>query len=510
MEALAAVRELLEGEVCAGPLRLRVSRLDPYADAQGWRLEAADVDRFVTRAEHRHPNIEGHRFTGYVFGKGRAGLMARLYDKDFQMETAGLTWMHEVWRGRVEGEIVWRLEFEVKRELLGRLEAQEPEAVLERLPGLWAYCTGDWLTLRTRTGDAVRGHWPLDPMWVEAQGLMGGVQAGAELVWQAADAADEERVLAVIQGALTTWAAMRGIEEPKRACRAIVLRVERYLARKDRTFGGEVRRKRDRLRARGVRRAVLSRRVRLGVPATDAGAGEPKAQEERIVTSDRPFGADRPEGTRVGQSTFLARPAEDTTGSDSGSDRTISTLPVSGGERQVGPMEAQRSGAAVNRRRDGGQSDAGRDETDQRGGTEGEPKQPGEDGREHHRGHEDDGGERGDGGGRAMASVGAEPPSRASAVVPGVALPSVVVGRCQDGGTVAGVRCRRVARTERVGHDRDRAGPRCQQACQESRCRRWQGHIGAGSTVERGAPCAVRRHSRAFASAPLRCRQQPL
>jgi hypothetical protein len=398
--AVAAVRELLARAVCVEPLMLSVSRIDVYADVQGWRLEPADLGRFVTRANHRDVKTVGRRFTGFVFGRG-GGMMARLYDKDAQMAEAGLTWMQAYWRGRVDGEPVWRLEFELRRGLLGRLEVREPEAVLELVPALWQRCTGEWLTLRMPCGQEDGWRWPVDPAWAEAGGLLGEVQAGRELVWRAAEEADEERVLAVLQGSLTSWAAMWGLEDEERAARAMTLRVCRYLARTGRTFASEVRRKRERMGARGVRRAVLGRHARLG----------PKAREEkalpRIGRSARTA-----RRARVGQSTFLARPAEDTTAADSGMDRTVSTVRVSGGDSPRGWMEAETSGEAVNRRVDGGQDDAGRDETWGRRGTEGEAKRPGEDGRAHDRGHEDDGCGRGDGAGRAKASVGAEPPTQ--------------------------------------------------------------------------------------------------
>jgi hypothetical protein len=281
--ALAAVRDLLERDVCAGPSMLSVSRLDVYADAQGWRLEPADMKRFVTWANHRDVKGVGRRFTGFVFGQG-GGMMARLYDKDAQMEESGRTWMRSYWRGRVEGERVWRLEFELRRALMRRLEAQEPGAVLELVPALWRRCTSEWLTLRIPSGHAVKARWPVDPMWVEAQGLLGAVQEGRELVWRAAEEASEERVLAVLAGSFTTWAAMQGIEDEERAGRAMVVRTDRYLARTGRTFGSEVRRKRERLLARGVRRAVLSRRVHApGLSMPGGAVGVPEAQEEESL-----------------------------------------------------------------------------------------------------------------------------------------------------------------------------------------------------------------------------------
>jgi hypothetical protein len=397
VKALAAVDCLLDGELFTVRPGLTVSRVDVYADVQGWSPVPADMGRFVSKANHRELHVVGREFTGLVFGR-TGGVLARVYDKTAQMRESGLTWMEAYWRGRAEGESVWRVEFQVRGPLLRRLRSREPGAVLASVPGLWRYCTEEWLTLRVPTANAQTTRWPVDPVWVQVQGL-GAVQGGGELVWREVEAASEERVLAVLQGAWSSWAAMWGLEDPERAARALVLRVGRYLARKDRTFGAEVRRKRARQAGRGVRRAPLGRRVRLG----------PKAQEERALPRIG-RSARTARRARVGQSTFLGCPPKDTTGGDSGKDRTISAVPVSGGERQGGWLEAEKSGEAVNRRGDGGEGDAVRDETRRRRGTAGERKQPGEDGRAHRHGHEDDGGGRGDGDGRAKVSVGAEPP----------------------------------------------------------------------------------------------------
>jgi hypothetical protein len=397
--ALTAVEGLLDDELFTWPAALTVSRVDVYADVQGWRPVPADLGRFVSKANHRELHVVGREFTGYVFGR-TGGVLARVYDKTAQMREAGLTWMRSHWRDYAEGDAVWRIEFQVRGPLLRRLGSREPDAVLAMVPGLWRYCTGSWLTLRVSSGHAESWRWPLDPVWVEVQRL-GAVQAGGELVWREVEAASEERVLAVLQGAWSSWAAMWGLEDPERAARALVLRVGRYLSKKDRTFAGEVRRKRGRLAGRGVRRAALGRRARPGGPK----AREERAQP-RIGRSARTA-----RRARVGQSTFLARPAEDTTRADTGMDRTISAVRVSGGDSQRDWLEAQRNGEAVNRRGDGGQGDAERDERRRERGTEGEVKQRGEDGRAHGRGHEGDGGGRGDGG-CAKASVGAEPPSQ--------------------------------------------------------------------------------------------------
>src|SRR5215472_3694683 len=336
-KALTAVEGLLDDELFTWPPELAVSRVDVYADVQGWRPVPADLGRFVSKANHRQVRVVGREFTGFVFGR-TGGVVARVYDKRAQMREAGLTWMAAQWRGYNASEPVWRVEFEVRGPLLRRLRSREPAAVLASVSGLWRYCTGSWLTLRLPSENAQPARWPVDPVWVEVQGLAVEHGGDGELVWREVEAASEERVLAVLQGAWSSWAAMWGLEEPERAARALVLRVGRYLAKKDRTFAGEVRRKRGRLAGRGVRRAVLGRHARPG----------PKAQgKESVPRIGRSARTAR--RARVGQSTFLGRPPKDTTEMDSGRDRKLSAEGVSGGGSRRGWLETETSGEAVKR-----------------------------------------------------------------------------------------------------------------------------------------------------------------
>ncbi len=152
-------------------------------------------------------------------------------------------------------------------------------------------------------------------------------------------------------------------------------RVTRYLTYLDRTFRDEVRRKQARLLmvteaeeelpatgpGEGAKRPPTPWReslepgagVGVGV-GVDVGGGDGEGDGGGVgVGGDVGVGAAdftpslRPEGPRVGQSTFLGRPPRTPRGWTRTSDVSISPTPVVGGESQRGLMETEKCGEAV-------------------------------------------------------------------------------------------------------------------------------------------------------------------
>ena len=123
------------------------SRVDIYADFQGWTPRPHDYDRFVTRSRRNTSHIavhhEGRRFTGFTFG--RDAIVARLYDKTAEIAHSGKDWMRSVWGDQLDrSRPVWRLEFQLRRELLAEFSLRGPEDALTKRQDLWTYATR-WL-----------------------------------------------------------------------------------------------------------------------------------------------------------------------------------------------------------------------------------------------------------------------------------------------------------------------------------------------------------------------------
>src|SRR5256885_3464286 len=145
--AVDLVEQLLRLEVFAGRPELAVSRVDLYADAMGWRLELADLDRFVCRGRSRRGFVDreqafatGRRLTGFMFG--RDALVARPYAKTVEIALRGVTWLPDLW-GEHDGETpVWRLEFQYRRPGLVEFGLRSVDDVLAGVQDLWRYGAG--------------------------------------------------------------------------------------------------------------------------------------------------------------------------------------------------------------------------------------------------------------------------------------------------------------------------------------------------------------------------------
>jgi hypothetical protein len=263
--AIDAAASLLIEDVFAWPPELNVSRIDLYADVQGWELEMGDLPRFVSlgRARRGFGQVEefatGHRLTGFRFGAGGA-LMVRVYDKTVEIGRRGLAWLPDLWGDRRSEAPVWRIEAQFKRAALVDFNPplRSVDEVLARLQALWRYVTGEWLTYRMRGGNTLERQRPVDPVWREVQAIA-LAPASVDVVRGRLAQAEELRLVQGALGYLTSWAALANGRELDATLEAIRPILTRYLESKGSTFRDEVKRKRD-------------RRLEVSVPGQESAA----------------------------------------------------------------------------------------------------------------------------------------------------------------------------------------------------------------------------------------------
>lgn len=118
-----------------------VSRIDLYADfVSSVDMESWDRHAWVTRASEINTYAVSGHFSGWTIGQG--GIMsARLYNKSLEIVSSGKEWIIPLWqKAGWDGESqVWRLEFQIKREVLTQKNISKLYEVLNHLNGLWSY-----------------------------------------------------------------------------------------------------------------------------------------------------------------------------------------------------------------------------------------------------------------------------------------------------------------------------------------------------------------------------------
>src|SRR5665213_4380535 len=161
-------RDLIENE--CGIVKLQVSRIDLFADFQGWNLSGDDRSAFFCRALALGTFEENGTLSGLQFGKRSSGTVdARLYNKTNEILISGAEYWKEMWNDSYDpNRDVLRVEFEVLRGALREFGLDDPDEALDATGALWAYLT-TWLSYRVPTGDHTRSRWPLAPEWEDIQ-----------------------------------------------------------------------------------------------------------------------------------------------------------------------------------------------------------------------------------------------------------------------------------------------------------------------------------------------------
>ena len=223
------------------------SRVDIYADFQGWVPVSEDYNRFVTRSRRNTSHIavhhDGRRFTGFTFG--RDAMVARLYDKSSEIAYSGKRWMHEVWGAGLDASApVWRLEFQLRREILAECSLTLPEEVLALRPNLWAYAM-QWLSLREPTPGATRTRWPVASVWSDLKRSRAGVTY-SPLVRRRIREHDESVLVRGLTGYASSLAAVSGVSDLDLAMLVSRRRVGELMDATGRNFRELVLAKRDR------------------------------------------------------------------------------------------------------------------------------------------------------------------------------------------------------------------------------------------------------------------------
>lgn len=111
------------------------------------------LDYVVTRATDFSPYYHHRVLNGIRIGKG--DISARLYDKPLEIsQRSKKLWMYDIWAldEIPPGQKIIRIEFQLRRPVLKELGLNSDNDLVKKAPGIWAYCTGEWLKFMDRPG----------------------------------------------------------------------------------------------------------------------------------------------------------------------------------------------------------------------------------------------------------------------------------------------------------------------------------------------------------------------
>jgi hypothetical protein len=210
----AAIDSFSDVLASLGEIEWGASRVDLFADVQGWWPTVEERERFVCRATTRDTFEESGDLTGFQFGRRKGGgLSARIYEKSSHIAKTGSDWWRDVWGSAYRvGDPVARIEFEFGRQVLGECGVNSPDDALVNAAGLWGYAT-EWLSYRDPSGDGTRSRWPVSSEWTAIRGVsLRDRPVTVERTTRSRQAASERRITAGLCGYLSSFAALRNIE----------------------------------------------------------------------------------------------------------------------------------------------------------------------------------------------------------------------------------------------------------------------------------------------------------
>lgn len=209
----------------------QVSRIDLFVDFSWSDSMEWDREAWITRAASIDTYSENGIFTGWVIGKG-GHLLARLYHKLLHAKKIGAEYLLGLWRecGWMNDDPVWRLEFQIKREVLAQMGIAAFTKTMGNLNGLWSYATTEWLKLSIpQPADKTRSRWPIHPLW----GLLSSIDwetPGGPLLrsHDPSRVPADDKLYSMYLSALIGFMAKRGIQDLYQAQEEMVAMVVGY------------------------------------------------------------------------------------------------------------------------------------------------------------------------------------------------------------------------------------------------------------------------------------------
>lgn len=228
----------------------RLSRVDICIDSDEIKFVQSDLKGIVTHAQFREIHYvdsqfyQGKKFSGFTFGKG--SLHARIYNKTLEIKKSLKGWFYQIWdeAGWDLKKEIWRVEFQLRREVLKELGINSFEDLMKKENSLWIYLTTKFLVIKSPKGENVT-RWPIKRKWVIVQKADFN-QEYSPLVRQSVLQGNTERLLDQAAGLLLTIAALNNHDSIEETLSLSNVWSKLKLQQKNTTFTNEIELRRNR------------------------------------------------------------------------------------------------------------------------------------------------------------------------------------------------------------------------------------------------------------------------
>lgn len=196
--------------------RVQPSRVDLCADfvlPDGLSLDFLREHR-VSRSKAQSHHVNDDRLETYYCGSASSPVRARIYDKATEVLTGGeKLWFADVWKLPAIAN-VWRIEFQLRRDVLKQFKIDSLTDLVERSGGAWASLTDSWLSFRLKDDDNASRR-TVHPWWAAVQEV--GRDFGSSLAitrdYGKGGQAPAEWYVSHAGGCLAGYAARKGIND---------------------------------------------------------------------------------------------------------------------------------------------------------------------------------------------------------------------------------------------------------------------------------------------------------
>jgi len=178
----------------------------------------------VTRARKKQIYYDGNEITGFNFGFG-GDISCRIYNKSLKSKEKKIKWRPVIWNNNGYSKNmgdVWRIEFQLKREILKQFNVNSPDEVFYSLNSIWKYCTHEWFSVRIKGTDNTKSRWIIEKWW----NLLSELEFnsfGKEVVRKIHKDTQFEKIIDGLLAYQTSIAAYFDVYEQKDACYAVSL-----------------------------------------------------------------------------------------------------------------------------------------------------------------------------------------------------------------------------------------------------------------------------------------------